>query len=393
MYGDFLIEMTTNDTHAEAFNRLEASENPKDNALAKHIEKLEKYVDREKYGRDAIKEENGVLTDKGLLMGGDGIQSMYRGSQDIPAKHRIFTKPGEIVRQPMKIDEVDVAAAVLKLHAISGGDNLHSAAGNIKLLREGQDRDDYLLFAGRDDVILYPAIEAYKRSTEAAAHVSLSAEQPDTKVFAVRVHYQDETDIKGDLVELNAKALSASVLRHAAAPDRIDAVFSNGASKSYDLWAWADLPSYAREDVRDYTLHYPDSALNTAGNHCNRFIGANEMVSAADSFEAYLPILNAEYMNVAQHPRLDMIRVGNEAAKEILARGESSVFKLTPDGPIKLAPIEAVRSACFAQYHDLAIKRGDIAGLDKWAACTAQNMLRQNERGERDRTKNKGEEL
>ena len=64
-YGDFLIEQVGIDEHANAFNRLEKSDEPEDNKLAKYIEKLEKYVDRSAYGRNAIKEENGVLTDKG----------------------------------------------------------------------------------------------------------------------------------------------------------------------------------------------------------------------------------------------------------------------------------------------------------------------------------------
>ena len=389
-YGEFLLDFG-GDEHADAFNRLDNSDDPTDAALAKYIEKLEKYADREAYGRDAIKAENGVLTDKGLLIGGDGIQSIYHGSQDIPAEHRIFTESGEIVRPPMKIDEVDVAAVVLKLHAISGGDNMHSAEGNIKTLRNRQSRD-FLLMVSRDDVILYPAIEAYKRGTEAVAHTSLLKEQPDTMVFAVRVRVHDEAVVTGDLVEINAKALRESVSRHAAAPNRIDAVFSNGATKSYDLWAWAELPPYARDDIRDYDLHYPQSGLNTATQHCTRFIGANEMVSDAKSFDDYLPVLNAARIAAAENPQPDMIRITNEAAKEILARG-SDVYKLTPDGAQKLSAIEAMRPLCFAEHRDLAINSADTAALDKWAERKVSDINRQAEREQRNKTKNKAEEL
>jgi hypothetical protein len=206
------------------------------------------------------------------------------------------------------------------------------------------------------------------------------------------VHYHDKAAVTGDLVELNAKALRESVSRHAATPDRIDVVYGSGASKSYDLYDWAELPSYARDDVRNYEPHYPDSALNTAAKHCARFIGANEMVSAADSFDAYLPVLNAAYMAAAENPQPGMIRVANEAAKEILARG-ADLYKLTPDGAQKLAVTEAMRPMCFAEYRDLAIKGEDTAALDKWASRKVGDINRQAERGERNKNKNKAEEL
>jgi hypothetical protein len=395
-YGDFLIEQVGVDVHENAFRRLENSEKPSDNELAKYIEKLEKYVDKAAYGRDAIKAENGVLTENGLRMGGNALREIYRGPQDIPAGHRIFTEPGETGKQPLKLDDVDIAATIMKLHAVCGDGNMFQAAGNLKMLFNGHDRD-YLLLADRDNICLTPAIEAYKRGTETSAFISLamksSAERPDFMAFAVRVHSRGEDGVTGDLIELNGKALCANAARHAVVPDRIDVVFSNGAAKSYDLWSWAELSGHARDDIRDYTLHFPDSGLAEAARRYASFMGANETVGEAVGMDTFLQEANASFMAAAQNPQPDMIRVANEAAKEILARSNADVYRLVPEGAVKLAPIEAARAMCFAEHRELAVKREDFPGLDNWSKRAVNNLLRRNERGERDKTKHKGEEL
>ena len=91
-------------------------------------------------------------------------------------------------------------------------------------------------------------------------------------------------------------------------------------------------------------------------------------------------------MAAAENPQPDMIRISNEAAKEILARG-SDVYKLTPDGAQKLAAIEAMRPLCFAEHRDLAIKSADTAALDKWAERKVADIARQAEREQRNKAK------
>ena len=393
-YGGFLVD-SGGDIHADAFNRLKDSDEPKDNELAAYIEKLEKYVDRTLLSRDAVKEENGVLTNNGLLMGGGDILSIYRGTQDIPDEHRLFTQSGEICKQQLKLDNADLAATVIKLHAVCGGNNMDFLADNLKTLVNGYETD-YLLTVGIDGIRLFTATEAYMRGTEAYAFI-LSATQPsafrqDITAFAVRVNEKGDNGITGDLVQLNADALYTNITRHAATPDRVDAVFSNGVSKTYDLWSWAELPSYAREDIRDYEPHFSDDALKAAANSYAAFVGANEMFcEAIIGQDVFLPAVNAAYMALSENPQPDMIRLANEAAKEILASGGADVYKLTSEGSVKLSPIEAAKALCFAEHRDLAIKNADIPALDIWAKAVAKAMLKYIH-AERKQTKNRSKE-
>lgn len=394
-YGGFLLDMEKDNTLA-VFDKLNNSTDADDRYFAQYVQRLEAHIDTKSFGLEAVEKENGVFTAHGYLteFGGE-YKEVYHGSQDIPSEHRLFTQPGEITKPLMKLDDVDIAATIMKLHAVCFG-NMDFASDSLKKLIKGHDRD-YLLLADSSEVCFFPAIEAYKRGTEAFEQTSYLTKYPaegsDTKAFAIRVGSRGNDVATGDLIELNVKALCANITRHAAVPDRIDAVFSNYAKISYDLWSWADIPTYAREDVRSYEVHFADDGLAEAARRYASFTSVNEMSSEAVGMDVFLTEVNAAYMAAAEHQRPGMIRIANEAAKEILAQGATDVYKLTPDGAQKLSPIEAMRPLVFAEHRELAIEQADISSLDKWAERAVKNTLRKKERDQHSKAKNKGEEL
>ena len=394
-YGEILVNQFLQDEHAEAFVRLRDSENPADRAFAAHIEKLEAHVDKKAFGRTVAKEQDGVFTEHGYLIGGDDLQTLYHGPRDIPAEYRIFKAPDEIGKQPLTLCDADIAATVMQMHAVCNG-SMDYAPDNLKTLFHEQN-GDYLLLINRDDVFLSPVIEAYKRGTETSAFISLaaksSAERPDFAAFAVRINSQGEDGVFGDFIELNGKALCANIARHAVAPDRVDVIYSNGASKSYDLWDWAELPTYAKDDIREHTPHYPDAALSEAAKRFYSLACANETVSEAVGADVFLTEAGAAFMAAAEHPRSDMIRIGKDTAVEMLARGDADVYRLLPEGVNKLSAIEATRLSRHTGNCELAIRREGLAGLEKWAERKVGEITCRAERGERDKTKNNREEL
>jgi len=59
-----------------------------------------------------------------------------------------------------------------------------------------------------------------------------------------------------------------------------------------------------------------------------------------------------------------------------------------------MSPMEAVHGKVWSQTNSaFAIRLEDAAALDKWAARKAGDITRQAERGERDKSKNKREEI
>ncbi|MCL2078738.1 MAG: antirestriction protein ArdA [Oscillospiraceae bacterium] len=395
-YGDFLLDMQKDDT-AEFFQKLEKSENPDVRAFAQYILRLEAYIDPAAFGRGAAKEENGAFTEHGYLTEAeDKFQTLYHGSQDVPAEYRILTQPGEVITPPIKIADVDIAATLVKIHAACCV-GMSGAADSLKMLiGDYRPYGDFLLLVNKERVSLFHPLMAYERGGLTEKTVRHWAEMPDTKFFNVRVNDRGDNtgrDMRGDFIELNTNALLTNMARHTVMPERIEAIRHDGFSKSYDLVAWAEVSQSRLSEIKDVKHHYPLDGLVEASKRYEDFVGANEISSDARGFDDYFPVLCAPYMTAAANPQPDMIRVTNEAAKEILARGDADVYRLIPGGAEKLAQIEALRPMCFAEYSDLAIKREDAAGLDKWAARAVKNIQRQANRAEHKQTKHKGEEL
>ena len=391
--GEFLVD-AEGDRHSNGFEKLYASTDEELRGLADYIEYLEKHTDYTAYGIEYAENEKGVFTKHGYFTEFGDFKTEYCGSHGIPDAHRLFTKPGEICKQPLKFDDVDIAAAIMKLYAVSGY-HISTAPDAFKVLSEAQGRD-YVLLLNPERISLLPATDVYKRGELAGKIVEHWSDQPSTQFFAIRVMERGDSDqdrVKGDIIELNTAALRSNIARHGITPDRIDAVRHDGFSKSYDLPTWAEVPEIQRSGLAAIIPNYPDGSQKSTAVHYGSFMGAHEKYSAVMELDAFLPEVNAPFMAAAQYPQSDMLRIANEAAKEILARGDADIFKLTADGTEKLEVIESMRPLCFAEHRDLAIKREDIAGLDKWSERHANKLMRQNERGDRSALKNKGEEL
>ena len=94
MYGEFLIDCFFPDVHADAFDRLKASPDEKNQELATYIELLETHINRDKIALTIIEQENGVFTEQGYLTGGDqGLLSVYQGVHCISPEHIVCDSP------------------------------------------------------------------------------------------------------------------------------------------------------------------------------------------------------------------------------------------------------------------------------------------------------------
>ena len=420
-YGDILVNQFMADEHAIAFNRLKDSENLEDRALAAHIEKLEKHTDMAAFGRTTAKEEGGVFTEQGYLVGGkDDLEQLYKGAQDIPAEHCLLSQSAKAPQRIIKIDDVNITEAIVKLHAV-GCRSMEHAANNVKIfldthkqLAENSNNylsNHYILVMNHSDICIDPAMELCKRGSDLSKFAmsmadlaTKDAQRTDIKIFAIRVNNahvaeaeKGRRDLRGDFIELVPHALSNHITRYATMPDRVDALHDGGAKKSYDLFEWGQMLQQQGGDSSGlYSLHYPDVSIIEAVGRYGNFVGSHERMSLAESFEMYLPSINAISENARTAADVEqpfMIRIANEAAKEMLARGDADVYRLTDGGSVKLHAIEAARPMCFAEYKDLAIKQKDSAGLEKWAARKVDGIIRQAECAERIASKNKGEEL
>jgi DNA-binding PadR family transcriptional regulator len=107
--------------------------------------------------------------------------------------------------------------------------------------------------------------------------------------------------------------------------------------------------------------------------------------------DVFLHEAGAAFMGKAENPQPALLRISNDAARELLARGDADVYALTNNGEKRLEAFEALRPLCFAEYKETAIKKEALPGLDKWAERKVKDINREAEREERSKSKDKEE--
>ena len=206
------------------------------------------------------------------------------------------------------------------------------------------------------------------------------------RTFAVQIRREDDSDkcaVVGNFTELNAKALISNIERHAASPNRMDAVHADGTKKSYDMFAWADIPQEQRLSMKSRTLRCSEAELTSAIGHYIHFQRESKNACQDVGMNEFLASVNAPHMAAAENPQPDMLRISNLVIREILARGDVDVYKLTYEGAEKLSILDALKSGGLTEIIEAAIKTQDTNNLDKWAQVTAKDIVRKLEKQER----------
>jgi hypothetical protein len=368
-------------------NRLEKSEDPAERTLYKHIMLLERCVDEEAYGYNAAKEENGAFTRYGLVTHERVIEEIYRGVQDIPPAAPVAP---ERDAEPVMVRDVDLAAPLLEMHAV-GGDYMRDASYNVKaLVNKGE---DFFVMTNAGMLIVTPADLVFRRDTREHEMWMLQSKAPDIRAFVMSVTERDGERIVGNLFGADLYDLQDYVRENSFFFTHLDAKMKDGSSRRFTLPEWDAMDQYERGQLKSWVKHYDpadEAKLVTCFGILRRVAPENRRPIAAGEF---LSQINEQFMAQAGNHRSDMLRVAPEAAKEILAQSAADVFRLMPNGMEKLSPIDAIKVTVYREYREFAVRRSDWDGIEKWARRGAGNILRQNERGERDKPKMKNPEL
>jgi hypothetical protein len=370
-YGEYLIESFE---YEDAYTRLKESQAPDDRALAGYIESLERHVDRESYGREAIEQGQGILTSAGLLFISGDIEELYRGAQDIPREFRLF---GDSAPRLLKVTNVELAPFLAKLHAVAG-EYPRDAGYNLKTLaalRSGE----YLLLLDSQNAFLTEAAHVYKRRTTAFDIWTGASETPGTKAFSI--HVTEVRDrIIGDVEELDLVQRQRDIISHSIHPAAVEATLRDGGTVEYAPAEWEGLPPQEKDRVESWRRQFRDEDYSGVHQHLAKISDGHSEAKAVSAYE-FLVGINAAYMESARCTTTGFLRVSQETAKEILACGDAEVFHLSPEGATRLEQIDAVKSGLwFSEHREFAIRREDLPKLDGWAERTSAELLRQAER-------------
>ena len=386
LYGGFLIDMAM-DEHAEVFNRLEASADPAERAFAKYIELLEKHVDHHAYGRTAAEKENGSFTDKGYLTADeDAFKRVYPGPQDIPPEY-CLTQAFDLKHVNVMVKDVDLSVMMAEIHA-AGGDYMRDLKRNMYLL---SNVDNLFLMTNSEMPIVAPADSLFHKDNITEQHVWLMADVQDTRTFMLHVNDREDGRPIGSIYEADLASLQESIRKNSISFSYLDAEMNDGTSKIISHAEWCAMDTADRSQVKSYVRHY--DPIDKAGlaaiiNALPYACESNCQQTAANDF---LAKLNEPYMAQAANPQPGMLRITQEAAREILAQNSAEVYRLTQNGPEQLKPIDAAKHGLwFSVDREFAVKKQDLPAIEKWAQRNSEEMLRQIERGEH--RKSRGDE-
>jgi len=367
-YGDFLVNMACRDEHAGVFNRLARSEDPAERALAAYIERLEAHIDFEAFGRDAAKEENGRFTKRGYLTGGSDFQEVYRGPEDIPDGYRIFTAPEPLLMAA----DVDLPVFLTELHA-TAGDYIRDAEHTLEVLSRLRSAE-YLLLMDGGGAYLTESMHAYRQGTDAFNRWAHAEGTPDTKAFAIHIT-EVHGRIAGDVAQIDVARRQRDILEHSIKPIRMEATLKNGSRQTHTPEEWDALDPLENDNIREWRREFQDGDHAKVSRHLEALRDKDDASCKPVAAGEFLTYVNAAYMDQALYPQPDMLRVSQTAAKEMLARGDANVYRLLPEGPEKLSPMDAVKCGLwFSVHREFAIKREDAGGLAKWAERNAGDM-------------------
>lgn len=366
-YGDHHIQMMKDNT-SSVFERLEQSDVQEEKWLAEYILLLEAHVDAKAYGHDIVEGEKGVFTNYGYLTERGMFQEIYRGPEDIPLELRIFSAPSP----PMMAVDVDVPAFLSELHAVVG-DYSRDAEHNLNTLNNLRSAE-YLLLMSNGGAYITEAAHAYRSGTTAFDLWMSAQEKPDTHGFAIHM-----TDVHGrtagNIAQVDITERQLDILENSIHPIRVEATLQNGEMQTYTPQEWDALSQIDKDSVQGWRRVFEDGDYSKVNRHLDDLRSIDEDACRPVSASEFLTGMNAAYMEQAQCPQSDMLRVSQQAAKEMLARGDCEVFRLLPEGVEKLSPTDAVKSGLwYSEHREFAIRREDTVGLEKWAERSAGDI-------------------
>ena len=372
-YGTFQIEMARDNT-AEVFERLEKSDNPEERELAQHILRLEAYVNEEALGRSVAQEENGVFMDRGYLVLRGEWKDSYRGPEDIPQEYRIFPAPAPAF---LKTEVIDLTDFLAKAHAL-GGDFLSDAPLNLSML-EARRSSEYLMLMSDRHIVLTEAAHAYRYESEQFHNFTVSSEFIKARAFALHITDVHQPHVMGPAVEVDVQTLREDILQHYIYPAGIDAVKKSGEEVSFSPEQWDRMSVTDRDQIQSWTRRFEPGAHSSVFRHLEDIRDQHERSGQTVSPEELLSAMNAAYMERAENPQTDMLRIPLVTAREMLAHGDAEVFRLLPEGAKQLTALDAMQSRgglWYQQHREFAVKKEDISGMNKWASRTIEAAVK-----------------
>ncbi len=259
------------------------------------------------------------------------------------------------------IQEVDIPQFVYKLHTLFG-DYHQNMIVNMTMLATGT-CPDYIAVMSRNRISLHDAHFAYCRFSE-LHQILYTSEYKDAHLFCLHIDQQQEGATIGSVLLTDVNRLKNDIQEKGILPIGIKAVRENGrkAQISFDRWnhmAFAD-----KQKLQSWGFHYSPTGLETVKNHYISLLKGWQESACPMQEQFVLDRFNEVYMAAAKYPQEGMYRIPYQIATKIAICGDTTAFRLLPEGPKELTTIAAIsRGLPFESNLDFAIRQEDMEAL------------------------------
>lgn len=365
-YGEFIAEHRK-DEYSSGISQLMNSGDSELSDVAEYIKRLEQHVDFKALGEHTAKEENGFFTRYGYIQQSGELSENYHGLSDLPIEYRIFSN----LEPPLIAMDVDIPAFLAELHN-TVGDYDRDLKYNLKVLNRLKSSEYLLLLDSKTGAYLTETAHAYRHDTDAYnLWMNIS---PDSHTTGFSIHLTEvHGHIFGNVSQVDIAELQMDIANNCIYPYRIDAFLPNGEPVSYTPEEWMMISPSECEALLDWDRRFHDYDFAAVFKHIEALYNQDDRRNKTVAAEELILRENTAYMQQAQYPQSDMLRISQTAAKEMLVHGEAEIYRLLPSGAEKLVPIDAIRHGLwFSQNREFAIKKEDLPKLDRWAERTAE---------------------
>jgi hypothetical protein len=339
---------------------------------------LGRCADEEVYGYHASREDGGLFTKYGYLSQECRLDEVYRGVQDIPDTQPVSQKENsDGAEAPVMVKDTDLATLLMEMHAV-GGDYMRDADYNLKSL--ANKGDDFLVKMNAGMPVVTPMDLVFRRDTYEHEMWMTADKAPDVSTYIISVTARDESGITGNIFEADLYAMQDYIQENSFSFTHLDAEMKDGTTKLITLEKWDAMDLCDKNGILGWVKYYDPADEAKLGTYLDaiRWVG-EENRQSIDAGE-FLSKINKNYMARAENPQHNMLRVAQNAAKEILAQNRAYVYRLFKDGADRLSPIDAIKNGLwFSNNREFAIRHG-LEGLEKWAKRNAGSILKHKER-------------
>jgi hypothetical protein len=157
----------------------------------------------------------------------------------------------------------------------------------------------------------------------------------------------------------------------------VDIKRKDGVEQSLTREEFMRLELIDRDKIQSWTYKHDPADLAALESHISEYYSRAENAARIVSSFDLLETLNRSYMEQASNPYPDMLRIPQQAAKEMILGSYAPVYRLVFGKPVELGPKDLIMSGGLNYQYDreFGVKKADADGLHKWGEAVAGRLL------------------